>query len=164
VAVAFRRKRHPPVGGCEKTAVMSWASRLGIIVTCGLPSLAAQAVTRAGGWPVPGTSWRQVGTASGSTPEAAPPGSTLRRLQPRRRLGAAAAGHRHRPEPVAVITGPPGGICPVGSRRLRFGNIHGPRAATGIQPRRVGRTIPTGSSFEEAPHGRVPAVRTEVAS
>ena len=27
----------------------------------------------------------------------------------------------------------------------------------------VGRTIPSGFSFEEAPHGRVPAVRTEVA-
>jgi hypothetical protein len=28
----------------------------------------------------------------------------------------------------------------------------------------VARTIPTGLSFEEVPYGRVPAVRTEVAS
>ena len=33
-----------------------------------------------------------------------PRGSALRRLQPRRRLGAAAAGHRHRPEPAAAVT------------------------------------------------------------
>ena len=33
-----------------------------------------------------------------------PRGSALRRPQPRRRLGAAAAGHRHRPEPAAAVT------------------------------------------------------------
>jgi hypothetical protein len=59
--------------GCKKTAVMSLDEPSGgIIVTCDLPSLAAQAVTRAGGWPVPGTSCRQLGIASGSTPVAGP--------------------------------------------------------------------------------------------
>src|SRR6266542_753993 len=33
-----------------------------------------------------------------------PRGTALRRLQPRRRLGAAAAGHRHRPEPAPALT------------------------------------------------------------
>ena len=44
-----------------------------------------------------------------------PRGTPLRRLQPRRRLGAATAGHRHRPEPAAALTPratrPPLGQC-----------------------------------------------------
>jgi hypothetical protein len=49
------------LSGWEMTAVMSRASRGGIIVTCCLPSLAARAGTPARGATVPGTSWRRVG-------------------------------------------------------------------------------------------------------
>ena len=47
------------LSGWEMTAVMSRASRRGIIVTCCLPSLAARAGTPARGATVPGTSWRR---------------------------------------------------------------------------------------------------------
>jgi hypothetical protein len=86
-----------------------------------------------------------------SDPYSPPPGSALRRLQPRRRLGAAAAGHRHRPEPAPAVTGaapPVAGLLNLGTPWCRASGGVGAGIA-----RRIGeaglqdRALPEGTAM-----------------